>query len=129
MWFPHFRFQHVMKINRYTNAELADIHFIYGLANGNGRVVVRSYGERYSTRWQPNHQTLARVHQNLVEHGSFRATIDNTPVNSEMDLVARISNTAATIDEMPGIFELVRQTLPRAYMPMWQLFQTSSVIL
>ncbi|GFV38866.1 uncharacterized protein TNCV_2814821 [Trichonephila clavipes] len=30
------------------------------------------------TRRQPNHQTFARVHQNLVERGSFRATIKGT---------------------------------------------------
>ncbi|GFT48286.1 hypothetical protein TNCV_4708531 [Trichonephila clavipes] len=28
-------------MNRYTNADLGDIHFIYGLANRNGRVAVR----------------------------------------------------------------------------------------
>lgn len=65
-------------MNRYTNAELADIHFIYGLANGNGRAAVRLYGERYPTRRQPNHQTFARVHQSLAEHGSFRAMIEGT---------------------------------------------------
>ncbi|GFW69938.1 hypothetical protein TNCV_1403911 [Trichonephila clavipes] len=80
--------QRVMNMNCYMNAELADIHFIYGLANRNGRVAVQLYGGKYPTRRQPNHQTFSRVHQNLVEHGSFRATIDDTPVNSEMDLVA-----------------------------------------
>ncbi|GFV37909.1 hypothetical protein TNCV_2663221 [Trichonephila clavipes] len=40
--FPHFRLgQHLMNLNRYTNAELVDIYFIYGLANGNGRATVR----------------------------------------------------------------------------------------
>ncbi|GFU34322.1 hypothetical protein TNCV_1991181 [Trichonephila clavipes] len=52
-------------------------------------------------RRQPNHQTFARVHQNLAEHGSFRATIDDTLINSEIDLVARISNTCVTIRETP----------------------------
>ncbi|GFU64800.1 hypothetical protein TNCV_2128741 [Trichonephila clavipes] len=33
--------QRAMNMNRDTNAELVDIHFIYGLANGNGRVLVR----------------------------------------------------------------------------------------
>ncbi|GFU31608.1 hypothetical protein TNCV_1235021 [Trichonephila clavipes] len=60
---------------RFTNSELADIHFIYGLADGNGRAAVRLFRERYPTWRQPNHQTFARVHQNLVERGSFRATI------------------------------------------------------
>ncbi|GFX06490.1 hypothetical protein TNCV_3017241 [Trichonephila clavipes] len=37
--------QRVMKLHRYTNAELADIYFVYGLANGNERAVVRSFGK------------------------------------------------------------------------------------
>ncbi|GFT97666.1 transposase-like protein [Trichonephila clavipes] len=79
MWFLHFRHgQHAMNMYRFTNSELADIHFIYGLADGNGRAAVRLYRERYPTRRQPNHQTFARVHQNLVERGSFRATIEGT---------------------------------------------------
>ncbi|GFU31323.1 hypothetical protein TNCV_8721 [Trichonephila clavipes] len=89
MWFPYFRHeQRAMNMNRYTNAELADIHFIYDLAKRNGRVAVRLYGERYPTRWPPNHQTFIRVQQNLVEHGSFRATIDDTTVNSKLNLGA-----------------------------------------
>ncbi|GFS77124.1 hypothetical protein TNCV_3757491 [Trichonephila clavipes] len=39
-----------MNINRYTNAELADIHLIYHLDNGNGRVDVQLYGERGGNR-------------------------------------------------------------------------------
>ncbi|GFW28291.1 hypothetical protein TNCV_4639581 [Trichonephila clavipes] len=88
IWFAHFKHgQRAMNMNHYTNAEMADIHFINGLANGNGSVTVRLYGERYPTKWQPNHQTFARVHQNLVEQGFFKIAIDETPVNSEMDLV------------------------------------------
>ncbi|KFM66840.1 hypothetical protein X975_13821, partial [Stegodyphus mimosarum] len=34
------------------------------------------FGERYPMRRQPNHQMFAWVHQNLVEHGSFRARIE-----------------------------------------------------
>ncbi|GFX88500.1 DDE_3 domain-containing protein [Trichonephila clavipes] len=54
--------QRVMNMNRYTKAEFADIHFIYGLANINGRVAVRLYGERYPSYYCQlflplNHQT------------------------------------------------------------------------
>ncbi|GFU72969.1 hypothetical protein TNCV_4637031 [Trichonephila clavipes] len=89
MWFSRFRYgQRAMNRNRLTIAELADIHFIYDLGNGNGLVAVPLYGERCPTRWQPNHQTFTLVHQNQMEYASFRATINDTPVNSEMDLVA-----------------------------------------
>ncbi|GFV30731.1 hypothetical protein TNCV_2468381 [Trichonephila clavipes] len=37
MWFPHFRNTlRVRNMNHYLNPELADIPFIYSLANGNG---------------------------------------------------------------------------------------------
>ncbi|GFY10936.1 hypothetical protein TNCV_1124581 [Trichonephila clavipes] len=89
MQFPHLRHgQRVINMNRYMNAELADIHFIYGLANENGRVSVQLCGERYPIRRQSNHQTIARVHQNLAEHGSFRDRFGDTLVNSKMDMVA-----------------------------------------
>ncbi|GFU05588.1 hypothetical protein TNCV_3291931 [Trichonephila clavipes] len=46
MWFPHFRHgQHAMNMNRYTNDGLADIHFIFRIAKGNGCVDVRLYAE------------------------------------------------------------------------------------
>ncbi|GFX12760.1 hypothetical protein TNCV_3437341 [Trichonephila clavipes] len=80
--------QRAMNMNRYTNAALADIHFIYGIADGNERVAVQLYGKRYPTRRQPKHETFARLHQNLADHGFFRAMIDDMPINSEMDLVA-----------------------------------------
>ncbi|GFU94717.1 hypothetical protein TNCV_3386061 [Trichonephila clavipes] len=89
MWFPYSRHgQRVMNMDRYTNAELADIHFNYEPANRNGRVAICLHWERFPTRWQSNAQTFAWVHQNLEEHRSFRALFDDILVRYEMDLVA-----------------------------------------
>ncbi|GFW60495.1 hypothetical protein TNCV_568431 [Trichonephila clavipes] len=68
-------------MNRYTNVKKVDIHFIYDLANGNRRVAVRF------------------------------ATVDETPVNSEMDFVRGISIDAAMIRETPAIFEHVHHVM------------------
>ncbi|GFU97341.1 hypothetical protein TNCV_3889561 [Trichonephila clavipes] len=65
-------------MNHYSNAELTDIHFVYGLGHGNGRAAVRLYGERYPTRRQQNLHTLTQVHQNFAKHGSFRVMIECT---------------------------------------------------
>ncbi|GFW24336.1 uncharacterized protein TNCV_605831 [Trichonephila clavipes] len=113
-------------MNHYTNSELADIHFIYSLANGNTCVAVWLYGERYPTTWQSNHQTFIQVHQNLVEHRSFRATIDETPVNSEMDLAAQISISTATSHETPGIFDNVHRSVSRLCFRRW--FAVSGIL-
>ncbi|GFV66148.1 transposable element Tcb2 transposase [Trichonephila clavipes] len=106
-------------IGKYGQKVIGDavqnIEFIYGLINGNRRVVVRF--ERYPTRQQSNHQTFARVHQSLAEQGSIRAMIGDTPVNSKMDLAARMSIAAVTILETLDIFKHVRQSMPRSGSP------------
>ncbi|GFX57552.1 hypothetical protein TNCV_1271991 [Trichonephila clavipes] len=44
--FPHFRHeQRAMNRNHKVNAELADTHFIYGLANGNGLIAARGLSD------------------------------------------------------------------------------------
>ncbi|GFX11883.1 transposable element Tcb1 transposase [Trichonephila clavipes] len=59
------------------------------------------YGRR-GTIWTVHFQT-----------GVMQSLVHDTPVNSEMDLVVRISITAATIRETPGIFEQVCQSMSR----------------
>ncbi|GFW25755.1 hypothetical protein TNCV_1310161 [Trichonephila clavipes] len=44
-------------------------------------------------------------------------------------MVIRISNAAATIREIPGIFEHIRQSLLRVHTCQWKLFQTPPVML
>ncbi|GFU09529.1 hypothetical protein TNCV_2089851 [Trichonephila clavipes] len=60
--------QSAVRMNHYTNTELTDIYFIY----------IQLYGDIYLKRWPLNYQSFAQVHQNLAEHGSFRATIEGT---------------------------------------------------
>ncbi|GFT76615.1 uncharacterized protein TNCV_3678501 [Trichonephila clavipes] len=128
MWFPHIRHrQRVMNMNRYTKVKLVDIDIIYRIANGNGRTAARLFGERYPTRRQPNHQTFARGHQNLAEHGSFRATIESTgwprtartPIFEEGVLHAVNPNPGSGIRVLavatPGIFEHVRHSMLHRY--------------
>ncbi|GFV90695.1 hypothetical protein TNCV_2224111 [Trichonephila clavipes] len=104
MWYSHFRYgQCAMIMNRYTNVELVNIPFIYGLTNGNGRVAVRLYGERYPTRWQPNHQTFAR---GVSERGSFRNMLDDTHVNFETN-----THRYYYDNEMPGSSGHVHQSV------------------
>jgi hypothetical protein len=59
-------------MQRFSNNELADIHFIYGYCNGNTRAAVREYQRRFPARRQPHRTVFSNVHRNLVENGSFR---------------------------------------------------------
>lgn len=63
-----FKFQIMYK---YTNAEMADIHFTYGRANGNSQEAVRLYRETYPARHCPAKGTFAAIHRRLGETGSF----------------------------------------------------------
>ena len=56
----------------YSNEEMADMHLVYGQANGNGQEVVCLYSEKYLSRRMPNHKLFANLHEQLCESGSFR---------------------------------------------------------
>ncbi|GFY47648.1 cuticle protein 14 isoform b [Trichonephila inaurata madagascariensis] len=55
----------------YANQEMADIHFIYGAADGNVLEVRQLYGERFPSRRLTNRKTFEPLHRRLREAGSF----------------------------------------------------------
>ncbi|GFY43260.1 integrase catalytic domain-containing protein [Trichonephila inaurata madagascariensis] len=65
----------------YTNQEMADIHFIYGVANENDLEARRLYGERFPSRRLLNRKTFERLHRRLSETGSFVSGMHNTGRN------------------------------------------------
>ncbi|GFT25036.1 hypothetical protein TNCV_179511 [Trichonephila clavipes] len=98
-----------------------------GILNETGRVAVRLQGERYPTRRQTNHQTFSRLFQNLAESESFSAMIDDTPINSEMDLGALIF-IAAMMLKRPVFMNMCvnpcRAVVVHAYIPMEAISST-----
>lgn len=59
-------------MNRYTNAEMTDMHYIYGLADGNALEARRLYTERFPGRIAPDRKTFESIHRRLYETGTFR---------------------------------------------------------
>ncbi|KAJ4427589.1 hypothetical protein ANN_25237 [Periplaneta americana] len=51
----------------YSNQELAEIHFMYGKADGNAALARRLYQERYPQRQCPDQKTFVRLHYRLCE--------------------------------------------------------------
>jgi hypothetical protein len=58
-------------MNNFTNHEMTDMHFIYGLANGNAEEARRIYQDRYPYRVIPCAKTFRTLHARLCETGSF----------------------------------------------------------
>lgn len=56
----------------FTNSEMADMHFIYGFANGNAREARRLYMERYPNRMIPDQRVFSDIHRRLVETGTVK---------------------------------------------------------
>ncbi|KAJ4429302.1 hypothetical protein ANN_26306 [Periplaneta americana] len=57
----------------YSNQELAEIHFMYGKADGNAVLARRLYQERYPQRQCPDRKTFVRLHYCLCEYGKFNS--------------------------------------------------------
>jgi hypothetical protein len=58
-------------MNRYTFAELSDMHLVYGEARGNGREAQRIYQERYPQRLLPHCTTFVSIDRRLRDYGSL----------------------------------------------------------
>ena len=56
----------------YKNAELADAHLMYGLADGNGAAAQRLYRERFPERWCLGRKTFEAIDHRLREHGTLK---------------------------------------------------------
>ncbi|KAJ4427042.1 hypothetical protein ANN_26841 [Periplaneta americana] len=57
----------------YSNQELAEIHFMYGKADGNAALARRLYQEGYTQRQCPDRKTFVRLHYRLCEYGKFNS--------------------------------------------------------
>lgn len=64
-------------MNEYSFGELADIHLMYGHADGNRQLATRMYQEIFPCRQTPNHQTFVAVDRQLQETEQFRPVTAN----------------------------------------------------
>ncbi|CAI6359122.1 unnamed protein product [Macrosiphum euphorbiae] len=69
----------------YSNTELADMHFIYGLCNGNTRASQREYENRFPHRRVPAPAMFSRIHQALSERGTFRRSLREGVQNVDLE--------------------------------------------
>lgn len=83
----------------YTNEEMADIHYCYGLADGVSLAAQRFYRDRFPNRRIPDARTFDAIHRRLRETRSFvpvrvDAGRPRPPPNAniEADIIQRVEN-------------------------------------
>ena len=74
----------------YTNQELAEMHFIYGLCNGNALESAHTYAERYPNRRHPLPRAFTGVHRRLCETGTFQIRREIGSSSREADVENRV---------------------------------------
>ncbi|GBN85116.1 hypothetical protein AVEN_258295-1 [Araneus ventricosus] len=62
----------------YSNKEKADVHFMYGLANGDALEAERLYRQRFPRRHVTDRKMFERLHRCLCETGSFVTGVHDT---------------------------------------------------
>jgi hypothetical protein len=65
----------MMEVEEYTFAEMADIHFFYGRANGNAHDARRLYQVTFLNRRLPCSRTFLRI-AHLRQRGTFIPVIE-----------------------------------------------------
>ncbi|KAJ4435483.1 hypothetical protein ANN_18099 [Periplaneta americana] len=63
----------VIMCDMYSNQELAEIHFMYGKADGNAALARRLYQERYPQRQCSDRKAFVRLRYRLCEYGKFNS--------------------------------------------------------
>lgn len=61
-------------MNRFTFAELADMHLCYGAANSNALAARRLYAQRFPQRVLPSHVLFANVDRRIRETGTVHVS-------------------------------------------------------
>lgn len=58
--------------NNFTNEELRDMHYYYGMARGNALAAQRMYRRAFPNRVIPQHRMFSNIHRRLGELGRFK---------------------------------------------------------
>lgn len=105
---------------KFTNVEYADIIFIYGFCNGNGRAAEREYRLRFPGRRHPNHKTFSMVFQYSRQHGKFPTSAVVERVLQQG--VQEHNNILNIVQENPNIS--TRRISSATGIPHWRVWRT-----
>jgi len=102
--FEHLRMKIVfINMAAYSNIEWADIHYMYGRANGNCRKAQRFYQQIFPQRRCPSKNTFSSVHRRLRETGSFLPNTVNRGRNRNIRTPAIEEQVIRRVTENPRL--------------------------
>ena len=108
---------------QFSNQEMAQMHFMYGLANGNALEARRLYAERFPNRRVPCSETFTRLHLRLEETGSFaKSKIGGRPLTIRtVQLEEEVLNM---VEESAGIStRKIGNELNVSYKTVWSILK------
>lgn len=91
-----------MNNNVYSTAEMTDMHFMYGRANGNSQEARRLYSEHYPNRRIPSHRMFIRIHQRLRETGRLQIRANDRGRNRTVRTPAVEERILRRVENDPG---------------------------
>lgn len=75
-----------------SNAELTDVHFMYGLANGNAKLAAKLYKAKFSDRRCPHYLLFSEIDRRLRKRGSVRKQKNKEREKTDFPVKSRYSN-------------------------------------
>lgn len=115
-------------MNDFTNTEMADMHFIYGLANGSSLEARRLYAERYPQRVIPHHTIFARLHQRLRDAGTFKKKTVDCGRHREVRTAALEEAVLNLIEEHPETStRKISETLNVSQSVIWRILKAQQL--
>ncbi|GBN98572.1 hypothetical protein AVEN_39666-1 [Araneus ventricosus] len=87
----------------YCNQEKADMHFMYGLANGNALEAERLYRQRFPRRHVTDRKMFERLHWRLSGTGSFVTGIHHTGRGRSVRTPQVVEDILQRVEDRPDI--------------------------
>ena len=71
----------------FSHVEYCDVHFVYGICDGNAHAAVQEYQRRFPDQRIPSRSVFTRIHQTLRDTGS----LPSVSLQSEREVVRTIN--------------------------------------
>lgn len=115
-------------MEEFTNAEMADMHIVYGEVHCNGRAACRLYAERYPNRRVPNYRMFASLHRNLCEYGAFRRNRHDAGHPRTTRSPAFEEDVLRRVEAAPGIStRAIARDIPSSQSSVWRTCQAEKL--